>query len=132
MSLFEAEMGEEAVKAFEKEQETVAIGVAMEHSQGNKTKEEMLCYVLFTDFQVVALLPDASGTNYVSNTITDQKTLDKVYASNVKNMTKTPITATQQISTSYQRFTEKNFGSNPKNDSQSFPCIQRKRAGIPR
>ena len=65
MSLFEAEMGEEAVKAFEKEQETVAIGVAMEHSQGNKIKEEMLCYVLFTDFQVVALLPDASGTKRI-------------------------------------------------------------------
>ena len=101
MQLAIEQMGEDAAKAFEKDQDTVAIGLTMEHYQGNKSSEEVLCYVLFTDFQVVALLPDATGTNYVSTTITDQKTPDKTYASNVKNMTKTPITATQQVSTSY-------------------------------
>ena len=57
--------------------------------------------VYFTDFQAVPLLPDNSGSNYVSSTIRNNKNAEKTYASNVKNMTLSPVTATQSVSTSW-------------------------------
>ena len=59
------------------------------------------CEVYFTDFQAVALLPDDSGTNYVTTTLKDEKKPERRYASNVKNMTLSPVTASQNVSTSW-------------------------------
>ena len=57
--------------------------------------------VYFTDFQAVALLPDNSGTNYVTTTLKNNKKGDKTYASNVQNMTLSPVTTTQNVSTTW-------------------------------
>ena len=66
------------------------------------------CYaavaVYFTDFQAVALLPDNSGTNYVTTTLRDNKTPERTYASNVKNMTLSQVTTTQNVSTAFAPF----------------------------
>jgi len=63
------------------------------------------CYVFvevyFTDFQAVALMPDNSGTNYVTTTLKDEKKPERTYASNVKNMTLATVNATQNVSTSW-------------------------------
>ena len=61
----------------------------------------MCVQVYFTDFQAVALLPDNSGTNYVTTKLKDNKKSERTYASNVKNMTLAPVTATQNVSTSW-------------------------------
>ena len=57
--------------------------------------------VFFTDFKAVALLPDASGTNYATTILKEDVKSDRVYASNVKNMTLSPVTAAQSVSTSW-------------------------------
>jgi hypothetical protein len=49
----------------------------------------------------VALLPADSGTNYVTTTLKDEKKPERRYASNVKNMTLSPVTASQNVSTSW-------------------------------
>lgn len=58
--------------------------------------------VYFTDFKVVALLPDNSGKNYVTTTLRDSKTPARTYASNVKNMTLSTVQASQNVSTGWQ------------------------------
>lgn len=57
--------------------------------------------VYFTDFKVVALLPDNSGKNYVTTTLRDSKKADRTYASNVKNMTLSTVQTTQSVSTGW-------------------------------
>ena len=57
--------------------------------------------VYFTDFKVVALLPDNSGKNYITTTLRDSKKADRTYASNVKNMTLSTVQATQSVSTGW-------------------------------
>ena len=61
----------------------------------------VIAEVYFTDFQAIALLPDNKGTNYVTTTIRDNKKADRTYASNVKNLTLSPVTASQNVSTSW-------------------------------
>ena len=100
---FATYLSDDQVKALDTPRDTVAFGVDLtRYEPGEKgiTEYSYNSVILFSDFQVVALMPDASGTNYVSTTITDSKTTDKTYASNVKNMTLAPVTATQTVSTS--------------------------------
>lgn len=58
--------------------------------------------VYFTDFKVVALLPDNSGKNYVTTMLRDSKKPERTYASNVKNMTLSTVQASQNVSTGWQ------------------------------
>lgn len=70
--------------------------------------------VYFTDFQVVALLPDNSGKNYVTTTLRDSKKADRVYASNVKNMTLSTVQATQSVSTGWSTSVSSTVNSSSK------------------
>lgn len=92
---------DDGVNVYDKPRDTVSFTMTLEHVGPDGVAYSSLLSVFFSDFQVVALLPDSSGTNYVSTTITDSKTSDKTYASNVKNMTLAQVTATQTVSTSY-------------------------------
>ena len=70
--------------------------------------------VYFTDFQVVALLPDNSGKNYVTTMLRDSKKADRTYASNVKNMTLSTIQASQNVSTGWSTSVSSTVNSSSK------------------
>lgn len=80
-----------------KQQKDVVATICYAHQPGWVTGAA----VYFTDFQAVALLPDNSGTNYVTSTLNNNKKADRTYASNVKNLTLSPVTATQDLTTSW-------------------------------
>lgn len=91
-----------------KKQDVVAVACYMQDKTG---PEAMAKYhpgyyagavLYFTDFQVVALLPDASDPgNYVYTRYTETPGPDQVYASNVKNLTLVPVTAVQTVSSGW-------------------------------
>ena len=88
-----------ALEAAKKRQDVVA-AVAYAYDPLNE-KAYYCTEVYFTDFQAVALMPSDSGTNYVTQTLKNNKKADRVYASNVQNMTLSPVTTTQNVSTTW-------------------------------
>lgn len=90
-----------------KEQDVVAVAVHMRGKTKDKPSDRFDEYVgvvlYFTNFQAIALLPDAEEErNYVHKTIKEETIEDaEEYASNVKNLTNVAATATQTVTNSW-------------------------------
>lgn len=91
---------------YTKEEDVVAAFACAYHE--NPTSDTFSSVAaFFSDFQVVGLLPDGAESGegkpkrYVSRKISEERSLDKTYASNVKNLTLQPVTASQNLSNSW-------------------------------
>ena len=78
-------------------EQTVAVGV-LKASSSNDTR---VAAVYFTNFKIVALLPEDSGNNYVTTVLQNDTDYSSAVASSVRNNTGSTATGSQKVSESY-------------------------------
>ena len=85
--------------------------------------------VYFTDFEIVTILPEDNGKNYVSEISKD--TVGKTIASNVKNLTASTVSTSQSLTQSHTASVNSSVsGSNSYSFSEGFKIGTKNEAKI--